>query len=123
MNVDSKDFTSWIPLLRAASIGKYDSHLATKEMLLKKGANVNAQNDIGSTPLHNITFGDNQKTMKLLLDHKADINKPDDYDRIPLFMAVQHNNFEAVQLLVEVGSNVNHVAYRSTLARGVRKWR
>lgn len=46
--IDSPDKSGWTPLHVAASEGK----LSSVELLLKFGANVNAKNVDGATPLH-----------------------------------------------------------------------
>ena len=44
------------------------------ELLIAKGANVNARTEFGNTPLDSATYGGGSEAMELLIAHGADIN-------------------------------------------------
>lgn len=75
--------------------------------LLEKGANVNATNKDGDTPLLKAaTFG-NVEVLKYLLNKGANAHATDQYDRTPLHIAIQHNKVKVVSALLEKGEDVN----------------
>jgi ankyrin repeat protein len=88
--------------------GKTPMHLAVEygnqegiEMLFAKGADVNAKDKDGSTPLH---LADNQDVVKLLLVKGADVNAKDKDGSTPLHLA---DNEDVVKLLLAKGADVN----------------
>ena len=83
------------------------------EMLIEKGADIRATNDIGDTPLH-FAVGYNQLNLaKWLLGKGADPNKqrsPDLYvGRLctPLDIAVEKNNSEMIDILKNFGGKIS----------------
>ena len=112
---------------------------------MKYGANVNARNDINSTPLHTAveyshSNGLHQKKLssenqtkfkwrkadsgkkhyeiiKLLLKNKADSNiHSQDGGMTPLHIATIINNIDMVKLLLSEGSNINAIDETSSTA-------
>jgi ankyrin repeat protein len=83
-------------------------HSDIVELLLMHGAEVNAQDKQGLTPLHYATLVNNPDAVKTLLDHAANANaKDNNVGDTPLIMAVAKGYEGVVKLLLENGANVN----------------
>jgi len=90
------------PLMYAAEIGSLDA----MRLLIAHGADVNAQNDYGSTPLM-WSVSDPAK-VRLLLDHGADVNLTARSGRTALIVAGFTNpSAEVVRLLLAKGAKVD----------------
>jgi len=86
------------------------------ELLLARGAQVDARDRNGQTPLH-LAAQDNygtplflqardgyQKVVELLLAHGADMNAKDDKGKTPLALAAQNGRVGTVNLLKQRGA-------------------
>ena len=69
------------PLYQCAS---GDTWYEKARILLEHGADPNARNSRGQTPLHNAAAGDATKVISLLLEHKAEVNARDSKGYTPL---------------------------------------
>ena len=78
-------------------------------MLLLKGADIHALDNIGQTPLHWAARANNLKIVKLLLSKGADISARDDDGRTPLYSATDRMNINIgiIKLLISRGADVN----------------
>jgi len=74
------------------------------QALIKGGADVNIKTKYGTTPLMMAT---NLEIVKLLVENKADVNAKDSSGSSVLHSAVRNNNYEIVKYLIEKGANVN----------------
>ena len=92
------------------------------QLLLEHGADVNAQNNDYSTPLHLATSPSgvgNPEIMKLLLEHGANVNAVDGTQSTPLHLASSRTFsqcLERVRVLIEHGADINaqdHVHWTS----------
>ena len=79
------------------------------KMLLDKGANVNAKNTHGKTPLHNAVRCMETEIIGMLLNRKANVNAADDCTVTPLHLAVMNDSKTITQILLNRGANVNGV--------------
>ncbi|HEY8188305.1 MAG TPA: ankyrin repeat domain-containing protein, partial [Pyrinomonadaceae bacterium] len=100
--VQGKDDGGSTPLHHAAGYGP----LANLELLLTKGADVNAKNRRASTPLH-WAIHDEAK-VRLLLSKGADVNTKQAQGRTPLFLAAMlGNSVPTIRLLLAGGADPN----------------
>jgi ankyrin repeat protein len=71
------------------------------EALLAKGANPNAKQQAGVTPLHQAAHNGHAEMVELLLAHGADTHARTDDGRSPLAMAIETGKREVIDLLRE----------------------
>ncbi len=77
------------------------------ELLIARGADVNAQDEFGKTPLHGAAECGNQDIVEFLLDCGADVNSLDLSKSSPLFEAARLHNPQAAKSLLARGASVN----------------
>lgn len=111
-SIKSKDLSSGQTALHVASFG---GQKGAVECLLKKGAEKNAQDFFGNTPLHLATIYEHVEVADMLASHGADLNvrnfkKPtvDLYQQnTPLHLAVLKQNEKLVEVLLHHGAQPN----------------
>ncbi len=109
--VDEPGASENTPLHEAALNG--DAALIRE--LINRGADVNALNDINSTPLlldtmyDDVSEDDCYAVAEILLDHGADPTIANDEGNTPLHGAVMRNRLRIVELLLEHGARLNAV--------------
>lgn len=82
---------------------------ATLKVLIDAGADVNARDETGTTPLNAAVHSNARlETTKMLLESGADPNQPDDEDEYPLNIACQHGDVANATLLLKQGADPNH---------------
>ena len=96
----TRDKSGCTPLHGAATRGNVE----VAKLLISSGANVNARDTIGWTPLH---FAENVEVAKLLISSGANVNARGIAGVTPLHFASIGSNVEVVKLLVSSGANVN----------------
>jgi ankyrin repeat protein len=81
------------------------------EELIRAGADVNAPNDAGITPLMTAIQHHDRSTpiMRLLLDARAVVDQADDRGQTALMHAAKYGQKEAVVLLLERGADPTHM--------------
>lgn len=80
-----------------------DNELAV-ELLLAAGAEVNARNDYGATPLH---WAKGQRVIDMLLSSKANPNAADDQGETPLHRVVATGDTNVISALLTKGAEIN----------------
>jgi ankyrin repeat protein len=104
--IDLKDNQGNTALNIACSYGV----LSMVNILLKNGANINSQNNIGMTSLHGAVLNPaNVDITRLLLAKGANVNLCDYKEQSPLNYAVACNidNSENIKLLLNAGADIN----------------
>ena len=86
--------------------------------LLDSGADVNAKDQVGKTPLMKAAQAGSLEVVKLLLDRGADANAKDEYGNTALGMSAFAGRLEIVKLLLDVCADVkagdmNSLVYRA----------
>ncbi|XP_072160519.1 uncharacterized protein [Bemisia tabaci] len=76
-------------------------HLSTVQLLIDKGANVNAKDKLVNTPLHSAKT---PSIAKCLIQHGAEVNASNELGDTPLHF---EQNFLVAKVLIEKGANVN----------------
>ena len=101
-----------------AALAKRDLDVA--QVLFEGGVNVNAQDDLGLSPLHRACWDDNYNTVKWLLDHQADVNIALTYETCgtPLFFAADRGELNICRLLVENGADIKAQGPLQTASQG-----
>ena len=83
--------------------------------LLEQGANVEAVNAIGTTPLMNASREGHVDIVQMLLDHGADIDRVDPFGRSALFLALDEHKNAVVKLLINRGAKLDEIADGTTV--------
>lgn len=84
-------------------------HKQIVEMLVNKGADVNAQPASGATPLFFAVIRDQKDDVQFLLDHGANVNLPDAYGDTCLDMALHLQFGSVIPILLDKGADVNAI--------------
>ncbi|MFC1552508.1 ankyrin repeat domain-containing protein [Candidatus Latescibacterota bacterium] len=100
-----KDINGDTPLHKSAINGRTE----TVQLLLDIGADIEAKNNWGRSPLHE-PYG-NTETVRLLLDRGADIEATDNSSETPLHRAANFNKTARVQLLLDRGADIEAKDY------------
>lgn len=104
--------TRWTPLHWAA----YGDRIASAKLLIQHGADVNAKDRTGLTPLHRavmssegtcLTPGGRCRVAELLIAEDARIDAEDENGLTPLHCAAQRGSIAAAQLLLDNGADLN----------------
>jgi ankyrin repeat protein len=103
--VDTADMKNgYTPLqLAVFSVG----HKKMLELLVSKGADVNARAASGATPLFFAVLRDQKDDAQLLIDKGANVNIPDAYGDTILDCALKLQYGSLIQMLVDHGADVN----------------
>lgn len=86
--------------------------------ILKKGADVNARDDNGCTPIVRAASGGYLSTAKLLLESGADLNTPCNHGPNALSLAAGNGQEAVVRWLIEKGADVNRKGQQGSYAIG-----
>lgn len=84
----------------------WDSQVPNIHLLLEKGADLEAKDDDGQTPLAVAVRYDKPPLVGLLLEKGADLEAKDGHGQTPLVWAVQKSMLEIVDFLLEKGADL-----------------
>ncbi|MDB4713097.1 ankyrin repeat domain-containing protein [bacterium] len=104
-DVNAKDITwdGWTPLHWAVmSQGR-----EIAELLIAKGANIEAKDDGGESPLHLASYHGIKETAEVLIAHGADLEGKNNNGSTPLIYATGRVQTELVKMLISKGADVN----------------
>ena len=103
VKIDTPDYLGWTPLYRTMING----HKTMVQKLLDSGANVNARNRDGATPLFVVPEG-GVELAEMLLAKGANVNASNESGRTPLMLIIQGSRKDDVALwLLSKSANVN----------------
>lgn len=108
-SANEEDETCLTLLSYATKINRGESHLKISELLLEKGADVNAKDFDGKTPIHYLVSSANVNIFQLFLYFKAGVDMKDNSGEKPLSISLRGNNLKVVELLIKNGSDVNAI--------------
>ena len=100
------------PLSCAVCWGRTD----VVKVLIDNGADVNAKDDSGDTPLHWAAFTGARKITRMLIAAGADVNAKDSEGWTPLHMAALHGQGRIVRMLLAAGADPNISDNRKRIA-------
>jgi ankyrin repeat protein len=104
VNVNVTDRWGYTPLIRACVYGDID----IAEVLIARGAEVNARTEDGNTALFEASLSQEKKPLaELLIEKGAYIDIKNKHGDTPLIMATMNGIKEIVELLIAKGADVN----------------
>jgi ankyrin repeat protein len=103
-----------VPLIAALDPLTKGNSIAPAMLLVRSGANVNAANRVGKTPLMSAAF-DNPTIAATLLSHGARANTQDPGGRTALFNACAAQQLSIAKLLIAHGASTNINCYAGSL--------
>ena len=89
---------------------EYKNTWFSPSVLLFFGADINAIDQEGFTPLHRACGKGHTQTVKLLIESGANVNAASPYGLTPLHRACEEGHTEIVRLLIESEANINAVS-------------
>ncbi|ORX72565.1 ankyrin [Anaeromyces robustus] len=101
------------PLHKACIHYRYGTRKYTLDKLLKRGANINAQDNEGNIPLINLSRTTlNEENVIFLIKHDADINKSNNKGETPLIIACKNMEMKEKRIfngiyLIKKEANIN----------------
>lgn len=104
-SVNTVDGRGFAPIHWAAHNKFLDNRLASIDLLLENGADVNLQTKFGETALYLAANLGSQEVVQLLLDAGAEVNKRTSYGDSPLMQASQRLELHLVELLLKAGAD------------------
>jgi len=110
VNINVRDKKCRTPLhevLTGLGNGPSDYYINEVQFLLDHGADVGAEDNNHSTPLHVISEYGNVNAARLLLEHGACVDAVDNDHLAPLHVASSYGNHQIARLLLAHGANIH----------------
>lgn len=82
--------------------------------LVERGANVNAQNDYGYSPMFYASRQNKLNIVKYLVENGAIVDIENRFGETPLMVASVNGNLEVVKYLIQSGANINKIGAGTT---------
>ena len=79
------------------------------QLLHDAGADLNAKDDNGNTPLHICATYGRKEVAEFLLSHKADVDWPNEFGYSPLYLGMNNGHLAIVEQLIAAGADVNRL--------------
>jgi ankyrin repeat protein len=100
-DIHARDVDGWTPLFVCVSFARSEEHVEFAQLLLERGAAVDARTKLRRTSLHKAVEEGNILVARLLLEHGADVNACDESGLTPSRLTTKQNILE---LLSEYGA-------------------
>lgn len=104
-DIAASDAKGWTALMHATR--KDRGYPAIVELLIEKGADVNAAHKHGGTALSSACYQGHEKAVELLLAAGADVNTKDEAGWTPLICACTNGHTPVVKLLLAAGADID----------------
>jgi len=104
-DVNITDGYGWTPLFHVGWSGGSFKRPQVLDLLVRRGADLNAKDLFGRTILHLYTESGNSDAVGLLVNLGADVNSQDSAGATPLLYAARAGRGELVRFLLEQGAN------------------
>lgn len=101
---------------------QYGGNADTVKLLIEKGADINAKDNDGWTPLHHAVGAGNVEVVQLLIEKGADVNAKGKEGGTALMSAAKHGNVEIIKLLLEKGADMEAKVDVSGTALAFAAW-
>ena len=89
-------------------------HKEVVELLIAKGADVNAKDEYSFAPLHFAANEGHKEIAELLIANSAEVNAKDDDERTPLHFVAVGGHKEIAELLINNDADMNAKSYGET---------
>ncbi len=86
----------------------WDDPDAIIKLLIEAGADVNASNVVGTTPLITAAFFNKSDLIKMLIGAGADVNQKDKSGISPIMYAAERDSKDAIAILLDNGVDINN---------------
>jgi ankyrin repeat protein len=93
-DINARDRDDWTPLYMCVLHATSEEHVEVAQMLLERGAVVDARTNLGRTSLHRAVETGNIQLARLLLEHGADVNVRDESGETPPQLTTKQNILE-----------------------------
>ena len=102
-DINAREVDDWTPLYLClwSTTSEGQAHVEFAQMLLERGAMIDARDKRGRTSLHEAVEGGDIQFVRLLLEHGADVNARDESGETPSHYTIQK---EILELLSEYGA-------------------